>query len=196
MITRSWDELKERHTAAPLTDLSASMQVTDGNGATTDTVNFWCAPAGRWRIESAGTLLYLRDIEGTRIWRTIAGELVRQDDDHGVELLHGFNPLDLLGPGSLLNQMSATTILAGGPTKARFDSRPAWVVEFTSSTDQRVDFTVDEGTGVLVRVHNLHNNATLQVSRLITYRAIPEYFFRWTGPAPRTVLQPDRRRQR
>jgi hypothetical protein len=174
MITRSWDELKERHTAAPLTDLSASMQVTDGNGATTDTVNFWCAPAGRWRIESAGTLLYLRDIEGTRIWRTIAGELVRQDDDHGVELLHGFNPLDLLGPGSLLNQMSATTILAGGPTKARFDSRPAWVVEFPSSTD----------------------NATLQVSRLITYRAIPEDFFRWTGPAPRTVLQPDRRRQR
>lgn len=186
-----------RHAAAAALHLSGTLHVRDDHGNQIQQFRFWHGPQERWRIESVdGQVLYLRGSANDCFVRTDDGELQRQAGDFGAQWLGPLSPLDLLGPNSLPHQMSTKATLKGPPATTLVDSRPAHSVVFGSNAGQ-VEFAFDDESGLLVRLHNPSNGATVEVSGLTLHDVLPDETFRWDGPTtlPDATHSPfDRRR--
>lgn len=184
MSTPSWVELAGRNAAAETVYVSASMRTAArGSSETPELVfDFWHGPHDRWRIEHEGDVVYLQ-AAGEKPLVRIDGEMRRLGGDFGiVNLGSQASPLDLLGENSLLRRMSQNMRVAAPPAPIDRAGRAAWSTTLQSKSDDSVEITFDDITGIIVGVGNPERGDLFEVYNVSEHDDLPADLFVWTGP--------------
>ena len=191
MKAPSWVELAGRNAAAESVYVTGTLTVSEPPGEEI-VLDFQHAPNGRWRVESDGIPVYLASGR-TRVVR-IGDDMQQLDGDIQLPILGAqFSPLDLLGPRSLLHNVSAAMI----PDVARpvdVGGRAAWSTRLVATGGGSINLIFDDATGLLVRVANDGGEALLRVDNLAEPDALPDALFVWDGPIRSSPAPRDRRR--
>ncbi|WP_051406519.1 hypothetical protein [Williamsia sp. D3] len=184
MSTPSWVELAGRNAAAETVYVSGSMRTSakEGNETPGPVFDFWHGPHDRWRIEREGDVVYIQGA-GEKPLVRIDGEIRRLGGDiHVVNLGAHFSPVDLLGGDSLLRRMSQKMRVATPPAPIDRAGRAAWKTTLLSRSDDSIEITFDDITGIIVGVGNPERGELFEVYDVSEHDDLPADLFVWTGP--------------
>lgn len=184
MSTPSWVELAGRNAAAETVYVSGSMRTSakEGNETPGLVFDFWHGPHDRWRIEREGDVVYIQGA-GEKPLVRIDGEMRRLGGDFGiVNLGSQASPLDLLGENSLLRRMSRNMRVAAPPVRIDRAGRAAWRTALLSRSDDSIEITFDDITGIIVGVGNPERGDLFAVYDVSEHDDLPADLFVWTGP--------------
>lgn len=184
MRTPSWVELVGRNLAAETLWVSGRMSVyaSDDDPVSLD---FWHGPQGRWRVEDAGTVLYLAEPDKPAVMR-VHGEMRElRGDFHTVHFDTEMSPMELLGADSVLHHLSVKTYVSPDISMIAVDDRPTWTAKVAQSPSAMEvgEIGFDDATGLIVRMSTSTNDAVMEVSELVEYGSLPPETFRWVGDA-------------
>lgn len=191
MKTPSWVELAGRNAAAESVCVTGRLTVSESPGEEV-VFDFQHAAGGRWRIERDGRPVYLATGRASVV--RIGDHMQQLDGDFELPILGArFSPLDLLGPASLLHNMSvgmtpdvASPVDIGG--------RPAWSIRLSAAGGGAGVLVFDDATGLLVTVADDSGEALLQVENLAEPTVLPDALFVWDGPIRPASSRSERRR--
>ncbi|PHV66737.1 hypothetical protein [Williamsia muralis] len=184
MSTPSWVELAGRNAAAETVYVSGSMRTSakEGNETPGPVFDFWHGPHDRWRIEREGDVVYIQGA-GEKPLVRIDGEMRRLGEDiRVVNLGAHFSPVDLLGGDSLLRRMSQKMSVVAPPARVDRAGRAAWRTTLLSRSDDSIEITFDDITGIIVGVGNPERGDLFEVYDVSEHDDLPADLFVWSGP--------------
>jgi hypothetical protein len=191
MKTPSWVELAGRNSAAESVYVTGQLTVRQSPGEQV-LFDFQHAPGGKWRVENDGRAVYLAT--GRTSVVRVGDHMQQLGGDIQLPILGArFSPLDLLGPGSLLHNMSAEMV-PDVTSPVDIGGRPAWSVRLVKAGSGAVVLVFDDATGLLVRAGNDRGELLLEVENLAEPDVLPDALFVWDGPIRPAPSSRDRRR--
>jgi len=191
MRTPSWVELAGRNAAAESLYVTGTLEVGQAPPEKVR-VDFHHAPGGKWRIEHDGQPVYVS--AGTTAVVRVDDQMQQLDGDIQLPILGTqFSPLDLLGPGSLLNSMSDGMVADGAASRIEVGGRDTWSIRLLTPNGEAIIVAFDDATGLLVHVANADGAVLLHVDSLAELNSLPDSIFVWDGPVHQ-ARSPRRRR--
>jgi hypothetical protein len=146
-----------------------------------ESYRFWHAPTNRWRIEIDGEPVYLSGRDRSLV--RIDGHMTLLDGDIRLPILgRGVSPLQLLGQNSLLHSMSRDVVVRDEPRALDVGDRRAWAAVLGDRSGKNGEISIDESTGVIVRLSMSGGSGSSEVVELTEHASLPDGLFEWDGP--------------
>lgn len=179
----SWVELIGRNAASGSVMVSGALRSLGSDRGTEldESYRFWYAPTDRWRIEIDGEPVYLSGRDRSLV--RIDGHMTLLDGDIRMPILgRGVSPLQLLGQNSLLHSMSRDVVVRDEPRAVDVGGRRAWAVVVGDRSGKNGEISIDESTGVIVRLTMSAGSGSSEVVELTEHASLPDGLFEWDGP--------------
>lgn len=175
-----------RHAASSSVFVSASLHYEsrpdDSDTAEAGEFTFRYGPGERWRIDRAGRTVYVRNPHATLLRE---GEAMRRLPGafHLVDL-GPVSPMDIVGPDTLLHNLSRRLVPTAAATAIVSDGRRGWELTLVPDTGEqgRLTVAIDDATGLLMRFDSTEHKLTAALTDVEVHETLPASTFTWDGP--------------
>lgn len=175
-----------RHAASSSLFVSASLHYesrpADSDTAEAGDFTFRYGPGERWRIDRAGRTVYARNPQATLLRE---GEEMRRlpGSFHLVDL-GPVSPMDIVGPDTLLHNLSRRLVPTAAAAAIVIDGRRGWELTLVPDTGEqgRLTVVIDDATGLLMRFDSTENELTAALTDVEVHDTLPASTFIWDGP--------------
>lgn len=154
----------------------------DSDTAQAGEFTFRYGPGERWRIDRAGRTLYVSNPQSTFLRD---GEQMRHlpGSFHLLDL-GPVSPLDIVGPDTLLHNLSRRLVPTAAATPIVIDGRRGWELTLVPDTGEqgRLTVVIDDGTGLLMRFDSTERELMATLTDVEVHETLPASTFTWAGP--------------
>ncbi|MGO4205626.1 hypothetical protein AB4Z09_28615 [Rhodococcus sp. TAF43] len=181
----SWIELMGRHAASSSLFISAVLRYEsrpdDSDTAQAGEFTLRYGPGERWRIDRAGHTVYVRNPRTTFLRE--GEEMRRLPGSFHLLDLGPVSPLDIVGPDTLLHNLSRRLVPTRTATSVVIDGRRGWELTLVPDTGDpgRLTVVIDDATGLLMRLDSTENELATTLTDVEVHDTLPASTFTWDG---------------
>ncbi|MGV9869203.1 hypothetical protein [Rhodococcus koreensis] len=203
MNAPSWSELRDRHAASELLNVSGALDyryVKHDGSLDEGSQDFWHGSGDRWRIERDGMPIYIRNGDVAFVRH---GDHMRRQQAERTQLaaLLPISPLRVVGGNASILSSLSSDLSPRLQAASAIDGRNVWPVELARAKDDDpgTALTFDDETGLIVGLTGLAGKLTAAVKGIQLHAELPDTLFEWDGEVEPTpiieVMDADETRQ-